>query len=183
MTAQATGRENDHAGDVQCCVPVPGEGAAMTRRDDHPDATPKIVVGYDGSANAEHALGWAIRQAALQHGTLTVLAVNEVAASPWTGNPAVMPQDTVMLQQARTAAEDAVTKAAHELGDAEQPSVTVTARNGFATEELISASRDADLLVVGSRGQLTFPALRLGTTSAKIAHSAECPLVLVPPAN
>ena len=147
------------------------------------ETRPKIVVGYDGSANAAHALGWAIRQAALQHGTLTVLAVNEVAASPWTGNPAVMPQDTVMLQQARTAAADAVTKAAHELGDADQPSVTVTARNGFATEELINASRDADLLVVGSRGQLIFPALRLGATSTKIARDAKCPLVLVPPAG
>jgi hypothetical protein len=45
-----------------------------------------------------------MQHAALQHATLTVLAVNEVAASPWTGNPAVMPQDAVMLQQARTAA-------------------------------------------------------------------------------
>jgi nucleotide-binding universal stress UspA family protein len=65
---------------------------------------PDIVVRYDGSVNAMCALEWAMQHAALQHATLTVLAVNEVAASPWTGNPAVMPQDAVMLQQARTAA-------------------------------------------------------------------------------
>jgi hypothetical protein len=53
---------------------------------------PDIVVGYDGSVNAMYALEWAMQQAALQHAALTVLAVNKVAASPWTGNPAVMPQ-------------------------------------------------------------------------------------------
>jgi nucleotide-binding universal stress UspA family protein len=50
---------------------------------------PDIVVGYDGSVNAMYALEWAMQHAALQRATLTVLAVNEVAASPWTGNPAV----------------------------------------------------------------------------------------------
>lgn len=65
-----------------------------------------VVVGYDGSGNAAYALGWAMRQAGLQHGTLRVLAVNEVAASPWTGNPAVMAQDAVMLRQAQQTAED-----------------------------------------------------------------------------
>jgi nucleotide-binding universal stress UspA family protein len=144
---------------------------------------PAIVVGYDGSANAAYALGWAMRQAALQHGTLTVVAVNEVAASPWTGNPVVMPQDAVMLQQALQAAEVAVSKAARELAETEQPAVTVTAMNGFAAQELINASQDADLLVVGSRGQLGFPALRLGATSTKIAHYARCPLVIMPPAS
>jgi nucleotide-binding universal stress UspA family protein len=144
---------------------------------------PAIVVGYDGSANAAYALGWAMRQAALQHGTLRVLAVNEVAASPWSGDPAVMPQDAVMLRQAQQAAEDAVRKAASELGDTERPEVTVTAMNGFAAQELINASDDADLLVVGSRGQLGFPALRLGATSTKIAHYTKCPLVIMPPAG
>jgi nucleotide-binding universal stress UspA family protein len=144
---------------------------------------PAIVVGYDGSANAAYALGWAMRQAALQQGTLTVVAVNEVAASPWTGNPVVMPQDAVMLQQALQAAEVAVSKAARELAETEQPAVTVTAMNGFAAQELINASQDADLLVVGSRGQLGFPALRLGATSTKIAHYARCPLVIMPPAS
>jgi nucleotide-binding universal stress UspA family protein len=143
---------------------------------------PEVVVGYDGSANAAYALGWAMRQAALQHGTLTVLAVNEVAASPWNGSPAVMPQDAVMLQQARQAAADAVAKAVSELGD-ERPSVTVTAISGFPAQELINASHDADLLVVGSRGNLGFPALRLGATSIKIAHYAGCPVVIVPPVS
>ena len=49
--------------------------------------------------------------------------------------------------------------------------------------KLINASRDAELPVVGSRGQLGFPALRLGATSAKIANYASCPIVIMPPAR
>jgi nucleotide-binding universal stress UspA family protein len=100
-----------------------------------------------------------------------------------TGNPAVMPQDAVMLGQARHAAEDAVAKTAAELGESDTPPVTVVAKNGFAAPELIAASRDADLLVLGSRGQLSFPALRLGTISTKVAQYVNCPVVFVPPVS
>jgi nucleotide-binding universal stress UspA family protein len=55
--------------------------------------------------------------------------------------------------------------------------------NGFAAQELINALCDADLLVVGSRGQLGFPALRLCATSTKIANYASCPIVIMPPAS
>ncbi len=142
-----------------------------------------VVVGFDGSANAAYALGWAMRQATREHAALTVLAVNEVAESPCDGAPSVMPQDAVMLEQARQAAEDAVAKAAVELGEADTPPVTVVAKNGFAAPELIEAARDADLLVLGSRGQLSFPALRLGTISTKVAQYVNCPVVFVPPAS
>lgn len=50
--------------------------------------------------------------------------------SPWTGNPSVMPEDDIMLKEARQAADDAVAKAGKHL--AERPSVTVTAKNGLA---------------------------------------------------
>ena len=142
-----------------------------------------VVVGFDGSANATYALGWAMRQATREHAELTVLAINEVAASPYNGAPSVMPQDAVMLEQARQAAEGAVAKAAVELGEADTPPVTVVAKNGFAAQELIAAARNADLLVLGSRGQLSFPALRLGTISTKVAQYVNCPVVFVPPVS
>jgi nucleotide-binding universal stress UspA family protein len=144
---------------------------------------PGVVVGFDGSANAAYALGWAMRQAVLEHAVLTVLAVNEVAVSPWTGDPCVMPQDTVMLEQVRQAADDAVAKALIGFSEAERPSVSVVAMSGFPAQELINASHDADLMVVGSRGQLDFPMLRLGAISIKVAHFASCPVVIVPPVS
>jgi nucleotide-binding universal stress UspA family protein len=142
-----------------------------------------VVVGFDGSANATYALGWAMRQATREGAELTVLAVNEVAASPYNAAPSIMPQDAVMLEQARRAAEEAVAKAAAELGETDAPPVTVVAKNGFAAPELIAAARNADLLVLGSRGQLSFPALRLGTISIKVAQYVNCPVVFVPPVS
>jgi nucleotide-binding universal stress UspA family protein len=124
-----------------------------------------------------------MRQATREHAELTVLAVNEVAASPYNGSPSIMPQDAVMLEQARQAAESAVAKAAVELGEADTPPVTVVAKNGFVAQELIAAARNADLLVLGSRGQLSFPALRLGTVSTKVAQYVNCPVVFIPPVS
>jgi nucleotide-binding universal stress UspA family protein len=142
-----------------------------------------IVVGFDGSENSRHAMEWAMRQAAIAHSPLTVLTVNEVAVSPWTGEAALMPSDAVLLEQARRAAEDAAGKAAAQAGGAEPVPVTVTAMNGFAGQELVTASHVADLLVIGSRGQLGFPALRVSAIATKVAHYSTCPVVIVPPAS
>jgi nucleotide-binding universal stress UspA family protein len=60
------------------------------------------------------------------------------------------------------------------------PEVTVSVATGEATEELVSASRDADLLVVGSRGTGGFSRLLLGSVSSQVVHHAACPVVVIP---
>ena len=109
-----------------------------------------------------------------------LLTVHEVAISGWTGRPVEVPTDTPVLAQARLAAGDAAAKAAAQLGEATPVPVTVQAVNGFAARELIKASRDADLLVVGSRGGGGFARLMLGSITGKVMHHAHCPVVVVP---
>jgi nucleotide-binding universal stress UspA family protein len=144
---------------------------------------PGIVVGFDGSENAEYALDWAIRHAAAEHIPVTILTVDEVAVNPYTGDPALMPEDAAMLEHAQHAAEEAAAKATSQFAEPDRPAVTVTALSGFVGQELIDASRDADLLVIGSRGQRGFPALRVSEIATKVAHYADCPVVIVPPAR
>ena len=58
------------------------------------------------------------------------------------------------------------------------PLVTVVAE-GDPAESLITASRDADLLVLGTRGRSSFAGLVLGAVSQRCAAAAACPVVLV----
>jgi len=139
-----------------------------------------IVVGIDGSHNASHALEWAMAEAALRKSPLTVLTVNPVTASYWTGNPVTVPADDERIAQVRKLAEEAVASTAAKLGSQQPPSVTVTAVHGFPAKSLIDASGDFDLLVVGSRGSGGFGALVLGSVSSQIVHHAKCPVVVVP---
>ena len=141
-----------------------------------------ITVGVDGSHNGHRALDWAMREAALRQTPLTVLAVHEVMASYWTGNPVTVPGDAPALEKVRIAAEHAVAEAAKGLG-ADQPEVTVTAVNGFAAKALIEASADSDLLVVSNRGGGGFPRLSLGAVASQVVHHAHCPVVVVPSAE
>jgi nucleotide-binding universal stress UspA family protein len=140
---------------------------------------PGIVVGIDGSAHSAQALEWAIKEGALQHAPVTVVTVNSVPASPWTGNPFILAQDPAVLGKMRQAAEEMAVKVTSQLGEARPTSVTVRAVNGFPAKELIDASRDADLLVVGSRGAGGFARLLMGSVSDQVAHHAHCPVMVV----
>jgi len=141
---------------------------------------PGITVGVDGSHHAQPALDWAVKEAGIRHAPLTVLTVHQVAANHWTGNPVVLPEDEAARENAQQAAEAAAVKAAEGLSEAKPASVTVRAVSGIAAQELIKASRDADLVVVGSRGGGGFGELVLGSVSTQVVHHAKCPVVIVP---
>lgn len=137
-----------------------------------------IIVGIDGSSHSQVALEWAMREAVIRRVPLTVVTVEQVAASGWHGL-VVFPADEHFLAEARTAALDLVEKVTQQL-DQSAPPVTVQAIFGLPAERLIEASQDADLLVVGSRGTGGFTRLMLGSVSSQVAHHAHCPVVVVP---
>ncbi len=53
--------------------------------------------------------------------------------------------------------------------------------HGFPSEVLIEASRDADMVVLGSRGTGGFGVLVMGSVTSQVAHHAACPVLIVPP--
>jgi nucleotide-binding universal stress UspA family protein len=140
---------------------------------------PGIVVGVDGSEHSLRTLEWAMKEAALQHAPLTVLTVHQVAGSFWTGTPTIYPADQPEAEKARQGAEEAVSQVASRLGDAAPASVTVRAVSGVPAQEIVNASRDADLMVVGSRGGGGFAGLRMGSVSSQVVHHAACPVAVV----
>jgi len=139
-----------------------------------------IVVGVDGSTYSERALGWAMREAALRQMPLTVLTVRPTIISHATGQPVVYPGDDTFLETARQAVEEEVEKVSAQLGEARPVSVSVRAVVGFPAQELINASHDADMVIVGSRGGGGFARLLMGSVSSQVVHHAACPVVVVP---
>jgi nucleotide-binding universal stress UspA family protein len=138
-----------------------------------------IVVGMDGSAHSHAALDWAMREAGIRQTTLTVMTVVAAQASPWTGRPLAVPDEDEMLQRARKAVDDAVAKSASEFSGRQPASVTVSASIGYPAKALVDASKDADLLVVGSRGGGGFTELLMGSVATQVGHHASCPVVIV----
>jgi len=141
---------------------------------------PGIVVGIDGSHHSTRALEWALKEGALQHASVTVLTVHVVPASPWTGNRMILPGDPAEQEKALHAAEELTAKVTQQTGERRPPSVKVSAVTGYPANELIAASRNADLLVVGSRGAGGFAKLLVGSVSSQVVQHAHCPVVVVP---
>ena len=138
---------------------------------------PGIVVSVDGSAQSQHALEWAVTHAALEHAPLTVLAVYRVAASAWTGNPIIYPEDRPEAQRVLQAAKEAVGKAISKLGKDRPTSVTVRGSIGQSGHALVEASHDADMVVVGARGG--FARMMPGSVRAEVVNHAACPVVVI----
>ena len=92
--------------------------------------------------------------------------------------PITLSEDSAEIEMTREAAEEMTQKAASRLGDARPASVNMHMVNGFAAKELIDASHDADLVVVGSRGGGGFGRLMMGSVSSQVVHHAACPVVV-----
>jgi len=88
------------------------------------------------------------------------------------------PEDGLNLELARASVQQFVEKVADEIGET-VPDITVSAVTGDPAAELIKASADADLLVVGSRGFGEFARLLMGSVSSKVVHHAAGPVAVI----
>jgi nucleotide-binding universal stress UspA family protein len=143
---------------------------------------PGIIVGVDGSYHSRLSLGWAMREAVQHHVPLQVITVRPAPVRPATGIYWAVPdyaENGHDLELERTAVQEFVDKVAAEIGE-RVPEVTVSVVRGDAAEQLVRASRDADMLVVGSRGSGGFARLLMGSVSSQVTHHAACPVVVIP---
>lgn len=132
-----------------------------------------IVVGVDGSAGCVDALRWAIRQAQATGAQVRAVAAWHVPAS-FDYGPTFDDFDWKAFAQKNADA------AVAEASTAGQP-VTVMTKvvQGHPGTVLVEDSREADLLVVGSRGHGTAVGMLLGSVSLYCVHHATCPIVVV----
>jgi nucleotide-binding universal stress UspA family protein len=141
-----------------------------------------IIVGVDGSGHSQRALERAMREAALHQVPLTVITVDE-AIKGYYGGMAYYPDDSARTEDARKLAQAETDEVLARLAEPRPAAVTVTAVHGFVVDELIDASKDADMIVVGSRGAGGFTRLMMGSVASQVAQHAHCPVLIVPPEN
>ena len=142
-----------------------------------PSSSLPVVVGVDDSAEARLAIGFAVDEAAARGVRLVAVRAWQPPTSPWRSDrwPPGLGADEVELAERNLAS--GMLHNACERHPALQVSVhTVCATPAYALE---TASREAQLLVVGCRGGGGFHGLLLGSASLQILHHAQCPVAVL----
>jgi nucleotide-binding universal stress UspA family protein len=133
-----------------------------------------VVVGVDGSPGSLAALRFAADEARLRGAAVKAIFAWSV---PVTGDIS-----SGLLPQLRADLAEEGAKALDEaLGQIDATGLTIerVVEEGSAAHVLVEAAREAELLVVGSRGHGGFTGLLLGSTSRQCSHQASCPVVIV----
>ena len=132
-----------------------------------------IVVGVDGSEASKETLRFALDEARRRQTTLHVVH----AFWEWEPIPGTNEIEQDRGPQEREAWLAAIVRdVVGEVADVEIRQTTV---DDDAAPALLAAAKDADLLIVGSRGHGGFAGLLLGSVGQQCAHHASCPLVIV----
>jgi nucleotide-binding universal stress UspA family protein len=138
-----------------------------------------IVVGVDHSPGAKAALIFAEKEARLRGATLRAVHAWQYGYIGYTGLEGAMPALGGDIKELHAAAEAALEASVREALPDSHVEIERRTIQGVPAGVLVDESRDADLLVVGSRGHGGFVGLLLGSVSQQCAHHAECPVVIV----
>lgn len=131
-----------------------------------------VVAGVDGSVHSVAAAHWAAAEAARRGtGLLLVAACYHLGRMPESGEDYAETEAQAQTMLASVAAEESERFPEVEVRCQAVPEWPVGA--------LLAAQRDAELLVVGSRGLGGFRGLMLGSTSRAVAGEAFRPVVVV----
>jgi nucleotide-binding universal stress UspA family protein len=138
-----------------------------------------VLVGVDGSVSAHGALSWAAGEASYRRCPLRIV---HAFSSPLIGNPIDMTFVGPVNDDVRSAAEWIVSEAENHARQL-APGIRITGELfvAGAAPMLLREARDAELVVVGSRGLGGFHGLLVGSASAAVAAHAPCPVIVVRP--
>ncbi len=140
-----------------------------------------ILVGVDGSPASRKALRWALERAARSGEAVE-------ATMAWLREPEFVPASSLGVHP--YAEQPGQRHPARELHDIVEearagvpgaPEVAEVTIVGDAGTALTRASRQADMLVVGTRGHGPLTEVFLGSVAADCVRHAKCPVVVVPP--
>jgi nucleotide-binding universal stress UspA family protein len=135
----------------------------------------RVVVGVDGSDSSIAALRWAVKQAALTGAEVAAVTAWHIPVNYGSGYTITVPIPDLEKAAAKIAA-DALAQVADIAPDVKIRTLIVQEN---AARALLNAAKDADLLVVGSRGHGGFTEALLGSVGQHCVHHAACPVVVM----
>jgi nucleotide-binding universal stress UspA family protein len=136
-----------------------------------------IVVGTDGSPNAEAAVRQAIALAKGDGAQLHIVSAYPHGSGYSAPIRGAATREPISLR----AVAESVLGRAQRTAEAQEVEVITHAREGEPAHVIIEVAQehDADLIVVGARGLTGFVRFLLGSVSSKLAHHAPCSLMIV----
>ncbi len=136
------------------------------------------MVGIDGSPGSLEALRFAIEEARFRGAEVRAVNAWHIPPAVYGSGWAPAPID---LDEYRKLAQKALDASIEDVGAAGS-GVTVTPilREGQPADVICLEAKNADLVVVGSRGLGGFRGLLIGSVSQQVVHHAPCPVVVVP---
>ncbi|HET9565052.1 MAG TPA: universal stress protein [Mycobacterium sp.] len=138
-----------------------------------------ILVAVDGSAESNAAVRWATYEAVIRDERVTLMHVVPPVVVSW---PVAPVQATITEWQednARHVIEQAQKTFRASLGESEPPALHTDVRYSGIVTTLVNASKEAQMIVVGSRGMGALGRLVLGSVSSGLVHHAHCPVAVV----
>jgi nucleotide-binding universal stress UspA family protein len=138
----------------------------------------KIVVGIDGSDASKEALRWAVEDARLRSAEVVALHAYEVPVPAPDAAPAPPIDFAALVSETHARALQFVTDIVDDVvGKVVTVDVAPIAVEDSPTKALLDASRDADLLVLGSHGE-GLAELLLGSVTLHCVQHASCPVLV-----
>ncbi len=141
-----------------------------------------IVVGVDGSPAARRALAWAIDQVVCERRPITLVHAVGPQGRVWMDQAGF---DTrIGLEHMQTSSQRLLAEARAEVARrAPEVDVHEILRVADPRDVLLDLSRDAAMIVVGSRGRGRVRSLLLGSVGVAVTRHAECPVIVLRPGN
>jgi nucleotide-binding universal stress UspA family protein len=142
-----------------------------------PDArSPRIVVGYDGSTASRAAIARAAHRAGEQGQVYIVHAYS--LPNDWLGIPNYQGLLDIELNRAQDLMGRLDAESGSDLGGTNWETEVIGAAPAKAIAD-VAAARDADEIIIGTRGHGRARAL-LGSVAHELIHLAACPVTVIP---
>lgn len=137
-----------------------------------------LVVGVDGSAASNAAIGWAARDAALRNVRLTLVHLLNTYVPTFPQIP--LPSGVAVWQDddGRRVLDQAAKHAQEAVGDRDVD-IVVELKSSPPVSTLVEMSEDAELVVVGSHGRGALGRALLGSVSSGVLRGAACPVAII----